>query len=144
MVFPNIPEGDGTDGKFTQRDATDVPNSSPVQLLQPALSVTVMPATARHQCAGDDPLDIVYLNAVQVEIKSEGRLVNKAIYLAIGINLQGLKEVPGLWVAQAEDAKFWLSVVTELKNRGVQDIFIAAGAANHFANWAGKPRVFCV
>lgn len=75
------------------------------------------------------PLDalypIVYLDALQVKIKSEGRIQNKAIYLAIGINLQGRKEVLGLWAAQNEGAKFWLSVVTELKNRGVQDIFIA-------------------
>lgn len=49
----------------------------------------------------------------------------KAIYLAIGINLAGEKEVMGLWIAQTEGAKFWLQVVTELKNRGVQDIFIA-------------------
>ncbi len=75
------------------------------------------------------PLDalypIVYLDALQVKIKSEGRIANKAIYLAIGITLRGHKEVLGLWASQNEGAKFWLSVVTELKNRGVQDIFIA-------------------
>lgn len=75
------------------------------------------------------PLDalypIVYLDALQVKIKSDGRVANKAIYLAVGINLQGHKEVLGLWAAQNEGAKFWLGVVTELKNRGVQDIFIA-------------------
>ena len=75
------------------------------------------------------PLDalypIVYLDALQVKIKSDGRIANKAIYLAVGINLQGHKEVLGLWAAQNEGAKFWLGVVTELKNRGVQDIFIA-------------------
>ena len=49
----------------------------------------------------------------------------KAVYLAIGINMQGEKEVLGLWVSQTEGAKFWLGVVTELKNRGIQDIFIA-------------------
>ena len=48
-----------------------------------------------------------------------------AVYLAIGVNLDGHKEVLGLWIAQTEGAKFWLQVVTELKNRGVQDIFIA-------------------
>ena len=75
------------------------------------------------------PLDalypIVYLDALQVKIKSDGRIANKAIYLAVGINLQGHKEVLGLWAAQNEGAKFWLGVVSELKNRGVQDIFIA-------------------
>ncbi len=49
----------------------------------------------------------------------------KAVYLALGINLAGEKELLGLWIAQTEGAKFWLQVVTELKNRGVQDIFIA-------------------
>ena len=68
---------------------------------------------------------IVYLDALQVKIKSDGRIANKAIYLAVGINVHGHKEVLGLWAAQNEGAKFWLGVVTELKNRGVQDIFIA-------------------
>jgi len=75
------------------------------------------------------PLDavypILYLDALQVKVKSQGRVVNKAIYLAFGVNLQGLKEVLGMWAAEAEGAKFWLSVVTELKNRGVQDVYIA-------------------
>jgi putative transposase len=75
------------------------------------------------------PLDsiypIVYLDALQVKVKSQGRVVNRAIYLAFGVNLQGLKEVLGMWAAEAEGAKFWLSVVTELKNRGVGDIYIA-------------------
>jgi putative transposase len=68
---------------------------------------------------------IIYLDALMVKIKHEGRVMNKAIYVAIGINLQGHKEVLGLWVAQTEGAKFWLGVLSELKNRGVQDIFIA-------------------
>jgi len=73
-----------------------------------------------------DPLyPILYLDALQVKIKSEGRVANKAIYLAIGVNLQGTKEVLGLWASENEGAKFWLGVVTELKNRGVRDIFIA-------------------
>jgi putative transposase len=75
------------------------------------------------------PLDtvypIVYLDCLMVKIRDSGHIQNKAIYLAIGINREGLKEALGLWVAQTEGAKFWLSVMTELKNRGVQDIFIA-------------------
>jgi putative transposase len=55
----------------------------------------------------------------------EGAVRVKAVYLAIGINMSGEKEVLGLWLAQTEGAKFWLQVVTELRNRGVQDIFIA-------------------
>jgi putative transposase len=73
-----------------------------------------------------DPLyPILYLDALQVKIKSEGRVANKAIYLAIGVNLQGTKEVLGMWASESEGAKFWLAVVTELKTRGVKDIFIA-------------------
>jgi putative transposase len=68
---------------------------------------------------------IMYLDAIQFKIRDSGHIKNKAVYLAIGINLEGFKEVLGLWIAQTEGAKFWLQVVTELKNRGVQDIFIA-------------------
>jgi putative transposase len=72
------------------------------------------------------PLDavypILYLDAVQVKVKSQGRVTNKAIYIAFGVNLQGLKEVLGMWAAENEGAKFWMQVITELKNRGVSDI----------------------
>ena len=75
------------------------------------------------------PLDalypILYLDALQVKVRDGAHVRNKAIYVAIGVNLYGIKEVLGLWVAQTEGAKFWLQVVTELKNRGVADIFIA-------------------
>jgi putative transposase len=68
---------------------------------------------------------IMYLDAIQFKVRDGGHVRNKAIYLAIGITSGGIKEVLGLWIAQTEGAKFWLQVVTELKNRGVQDIFIA-------------------
>ncbi len=75
------------------------------------------------------PLDavypILYLDALHIKVKSQGRVVNKAIYLAFGVNLSGRKEVLGLWAAETEGAKFWLQVITEIKNRGVQDIYIA-------------------
>ncbi len=75
------------------------------------------------------PLDIVYpviyLDCIHVKVRDAGSVRAKAIYLAIGINMEGHKEILGLWIAQTEGAKFWLSVVTELKNRGLQDIFIA-------------------
>ena len=58
-------------------------------------------------------------------MRDSGAVRVKAVYLAMGVNLAGEKEVLGLWMAQTEGAKFWLQVVTELKNRGVQDIFIA-------------------
>jgi putative transposase len=68
---------------------------------------------------------IMYLDAIQFKVRDSGHVRNKAIYLAIGITMDGRKEVLGLWIAQTEGAKFWLQVVTELKNRGVTDIFIA-------------------
>jgi len=68
---------------------------------------------------------IVYLDCIHVKVRDTGAVRVKAVYLAIGINVSGEKEVLGLWIAQTEGAKFWLQVVTELKNRGVQDIFIA-------------------
>jgi putative transposase len=75
------------------------------------------------------PLDavypIVYLDALMVRIREAGHVRNKAIYIVIGVNMQGNKEVLGLWAGQAEGAKFWLQVLTELKNRGVADMFIA-------------------
>jgi putative transposase len=75
------------------------------------------------------PLDalypIVYLDCIHAKVRDAGAVRVKAVYLALGVNLHGDKELLGLWVAQAEGAKFWLQVVTELKNRGVQDIFIA-------------------
>ena len=74
------------------------------------------------------PLDaiypIVYMDCIHVKVR-DGTVRVKAVYLAIGITMNGEKEVLGLWLAQTEGAKFWLQVVTELRNRGVQDIFIA-------------------
>ncbi len=75
------------------------------------------------------PLDtiypIVYLDAIRVKIRDDGSVTNKAVYLALGVNLSGNKELLGLWTAQNEGAKFWMSVLTELQNRGVNDIFLA-------------------
>ena len=73
----------------------------------------------------DEVYPIIYLDAIRVKVRQEGRVINKAVYLAIGVNLDGIKEVLGMWTAETEGAKFWLFVVTELKNRGVKDIFIA-------------------
>ncbi|MHB0926348.1 MAG: IS256 family transposase [Gallionellaceae bacterium] len=75
------------------------------------------------------PLDalypIVYMDCIHVKARDAGVVRAKAVYLALGINMTGEKELLGIWIAQTEGAKFWLQVVTELKNRGVQDIFIA-------------------
>jgi putative transposase len=68
---------------------------------------------------------IVYLDAMMVKMRDGGHVQNQAVYVVLGVDLTGQKEVLGLWVAQQEGAKFWLQVLTELKNRGVKDIFIA-------------------
>lgn len=75
------------------------------------------------------PLDnlypIVYLDCIVVKIRQDGSIINKSVFLALAINTEGHKELLGLWIAEHEGAKFWLSVLTELKNRGVEDILIA-------------------
>jgi putative transposase len=73
----------------------------------------------------DELIPILYLDALFVKIRDNGHVENKAIYVAIGVNLEGNKEVLGLWAAQTEGAKFWLQVLTELQSRGVKDILIA-------------------
>jgi putative transposase len=73
-----------------------------------------------------DPIYLVlYMDALIVKVKDENQIKNKALYLAVGITTEGKKEVLGLWITVNEGAKFWLSVVAELKNRGVKDVFIA-------------------
>ena len=67
---------------------------------------------------------ILFLDALYVKIRHEGRIENRAVYVAIGINLEGRKEVLGLWTSGNEGAKFWLGVLTELRNRGVKDVFV--------------------
>ena len=76
------------------------------------------------------PLDsvypVLYLDCIVVKVRENKRVENKSIFLALAINTEGMKELLGLWIADSEGAKFWLSVLTELQNRGVQDIFIAS------------------
>lgn len=75
------------------------------------------------------PLDaiypIVYLDCIVVKIRQDKQVINKAIYLALGVNMDGHKELLGMWLSENEGAKFWLGVLTELTNRGVKDILIA-------------------
>jgi len=75
------------------------------------------------------PLDavypIVYLDCIVLKIRQDKQVINKAIYLALGVNLEGHKELLGLWISENEGAKFWLNVLTEMQNRGVKDILIA-------------------
>jgi putative transposase len=68
---------------------------------------------------------VVFLDAIHYHVRSEGQIVKKAVYIAIGINMSGIKEVLGMWVGENESAKYWLSILNGLKNRGVEDILIA-------------------
>ena len=68
---------------------------------------------------------IVYLDAMYFKVRSNGKIVNKAVYICLGYNMQGYKEILGSWVDEAEGAKFWLKICTDLKNRGVKEILIA-------------------
>jgi putative transposase len=68
---------------------------------------------------------IVYVDCLVVNVRENQRVINKALYLVLAVNLNGQKELLGMWIAQTEGAKFWLSVLTELQNRGVKDLFIA-------------------
>ena len=76
------------------------------------------------------PLDavypIVYMDAIHVKMRASGHVQTQAVYLALGLTLEGEKELLGMWIGEAEGAKFWLSVLTELKNRGIEDMLIAA------------------
>lgn len=67
---------------------------------------------------------LVWLDAIVVKVRENGRVINKAIHLVLAVNLAGEKELLGLWIGQSEGAKFWMNVLTDLKNRGVQDLFI--------------------
>lgn len=75
------------------------------------------------------PLDniypIIFLDCLVVKSREEGRVTNRSVYLALGVTMEGRKELLGMWIAQNEGAKFWLNVITELKNRGIKDIFLA-------------------
>ncbi len=68
---------------------------------------------------------VVFMDAIHYHVRSEGQVVKKAVYIAIGIDLEGKKDVLGMWNCENESAKFWASVLNSLRNRGVQDIFIA-------------------
>ncbi len=72
----------------------------------------------------DSLYPIVYLDALVLKVRHQGRIQNRSVYLALGVNMHGKKDVLGLWMDATEGAKFWLNVVTQLKNRGVQDILI--------------------
>lgn len=73
----------------------------------------------------DEVYPIVYLDCIVLKIRQDKQVINKALYLALGVNMEGRKELLGLWITETEGAKFWLGVLTELNNRGINDILIA-------------------
>lgn len=89
---------------------------------------TIMPMVVEWQNRTLDPFyPMVYLDGIRVSIRDEdGHIKKKVLYLALGVDIEGQKDLLGMWIAQNEGAKFWLQVMTELKNRGVQDILIAS------------------
>ena len=68
---------------------------------------------------------VVFLDAIHFHVRSEGQIIKKAVYIAIGIQMDGIRDVLGMWVGENESSKFWLSILNGLKNRGVEDILIA-------------------
>ena len=98
--------------------------------VSPALISAVTDAVAdevkQWQCRSLDAVyPILYMDCIHVKVRDSGSVSTKAVYLALGVTMSGVKELLGIWISANEGAKFWLSVVTELQNRGVRDIFIA-------------------
>jgi putative transposase len=99
--------------------------------VSPALISKVTDAVLDEVTAWQNrPLDpvypIVYLDALHLKIRTDGRVQTRAVYVALGVTMAGNKDLLGMWIGEAEGAKFWLNVLTELQNRGVRDILIAA------------------
>ena len=86
----------------------------------------IMPLVKEWQeCPLQEIYAVVYMDAIHYHVRSEGRIVKRAVYIALGIDMDGKKDVIGMYVGENEGAKFWLSIINGLKNRGVQDILIA-------------------
>ena len=92
---------------------------SPLQIHQNALGDQGIKQKHLHITA------VVFMDAIHYHVRSEGQIVKKAVYIAIGVNLEGRKSVLGMWVGENESEKFWASVLNNLKNRKVEDILIA-------------------
>ena len=91
-----------------------------------AVTDAVLDEVAAWQARPLEPVyAIVFFDCLRVKIRDEGTVRNKAVYLAIGVRCSGLKEVLGIWIEQTEGAKFWLRVMTEIRNRGTHDVLIA-------------------
>ena len=138
-----VPKGkrrfDGFDGKIIAMYARGMSTRDIQATLEEIYGVEVAPSlisTVTESIIDDfhawqsRPLDeiypIVFFDCLVVKVREERKIMNKSVYLAPGVNMEGQKELLGLWIAKNEGASFWLGVITELKNRGVKDMFIAA------------------
>src|SRR5215212_3017467 len=91
-----------------------------------AVTDAVLDEIAAWQARPLEPVyPLIFFDALRVKIREEALVRNKAVYVALGVRADGTKEILGLWIEQTEGAKFWLRVMTELKNRGVEDVLIA-------------------
>ena len=114
---------------MTTRDITDTFEELYGAQVSPTLVSKVTAAVLQEleawQARGlEGVYPIIYLDCIHVSIRHEGRVHKKAVYVALGITMEGHKEVLGLWISKNEGAKFWLSVLTDLQNRGLQDVLI--------------------
>jgi len=108
-------------------------------LISKVTDAVIEQVTEWQNRALDSLYPVVYLDCIVVKVRQHSNVINKSVYLALGINMDGQKELLGMWIAQTEGAKFWLSVMTELKNRGVQDILVACLAKQRFSGLKGFP-----
>lgn len=91
------------------------------------ISDRVLPLAQEWQNRALDTIyPIIFMDAIHYKVRSDGKIINKAAYIAIGINLEGVKDVLGIWIGENESSKYWLNVLTDIKNRGVKDILIAS------------------
>jgi putative transposase len=94
-------------------------------LISQVVAEVMVEVTAWQNRALDEVYPIVYFDALVVKVRQDKQVIKKHLYLALAINIEGDKELLGMWLAETEGAKFWLSVMNELKNRGLKDMFIA-------------------
>lgn len=93
-------------------------------LVSKIIDAVMEQVTERQNRPLDAVYPIVYLDCIVLKIRQDSRVINKSVFLALGINIEGQKELLGMWLAENEGAKFWLNVLTELKNRGLNYILI--------------------
>lgn len=94
-------------------------------LVSKVTDAVIKPVVEWQNRLPDSVYPIVYIDCIVLKVRQDSRVINKPVLLALGINIEGQKELPGMWLAESEGAKFWLNVLTELSNRGLNGILIA-------------------